>query len=130
MDSLIRLLVVLVARLFAPILMPIDYGLRRLWRSLRRNGWLSIDGKIHTVRTEQKEAFWIAEFSYYYSVEGEFYSGYDQKQFARERTMDDYLALFKPGTPITVRVKPRNHQVSFVEDLYSEQSIFARLKAS
>jgi hypothetical protein len=38
-------------------------------------------------------AFWMAEFSYYYSVEGEFYSGYDQKQFARERKMDEYVAL-------------------------------------
>src|SRR5215510_4083345 len=129
MDSLIRLLFVLAARLSAPLLIPIDYGLRRLWRSLRGNGWLAIDGKIHTVRTEQKEAFWIAEFSYYYSVEGEFYSGYDQKQFARERKMDEYVALYQPGTTIIVRVKPRNHQVSFIEDLYSDQPIYARLKA-
>src|SRR5215475_613200 len=123
MDALARFLAVLLARLIGPVLMPLDYGLRRLWRSMRGNGWLTIDGKIHSVRTEQQEAFWMAEFSYYYSVNGEFYSGYDQKQFARERKMDEYVTLYQPGTTIIVRVKPRNQQVSFIEDLYSDQPI-------
>jgi hypothetical protein len=128
MDAIVRLLMVSAIRALSPVLMPVDYAFRRLVRDLRGNGWICIEGKIHSVKSDFREPFWVAEFSYNYTIHGEYYSGYDQREFAREHTLDEYAGFFRSGTPITVRVKPTNYQVSFIEDLYSRESAYERMR--
>ena len=59
------------------------------WKRRRSADWPLVQGRIHKAEAVWDERFWVAQLSYSYSVNGEYYSGEDKQRFATERRADD-----------------------------------------
>jgi hypothetical protein len=58
----------------------------------------------------------VAEVYYSYRVDGELYTGVNEKPFIIRNSGENYVSRFARGTEFTVRVKPQNAAVSLVRD--------------
>ena len=58
----------------------------------------------------------VAEVYYTYRVDGELYTGINEKPFIIHNSGENYVSHFAPGTEFTVRVKARDSAVSLVRD--------------
>ena len=58
----------------------------------------------------------VAEVHYTYRVDGELYTGTNEKPFISHNSGEAYTSRFAPGTEFSVRVKPGNLLVSVVRD--------------
>jgi len=56
----------------------------------------------------------VAEFSYTYIHDGEYYSGIYRKAFILRSSAEDYVGRFPIGAQIPVRVKPTQPEISVV----------------
>ncbi len=56
-------------------------------------------------------SYYIARIDYSYSVNGEYYSGYFEKIFLRERSADRFVATMK-GQAVFVRANPHRPERS------------------
>lgn len=75
--------------------------------------WPMADGKVFDGRVEQSEVQgWAAELTYSYSALGDYYSGTFSKTFLRKNSAEAFLQRFPRGTPIAIRYKAEDPQVS------------------
>jgi Protein of unknown function (DUF3592) len=58
----------------------------------------------------------VAEVHYTYRVDGELYTGTNEKPFISHNSGEAYVSRFIPGTEFSVRVKPGNPLVSIVRE--------------
>ncbi len=58
----------------------------------------------------------VAEVCYTYRVDGELYTGINEKPFISPSSGEDYVSRFAPGTEFCVRVKPQDLAVSIVRE--------------
>ena len=58
----------------------------------------------------------VAEVDYTYRVEGELYTGTNEKPFILHNSWEDYVRRYAQGTEFTVRVKPDNPALSIVRE--------------
>ena len=58
----------------------------------------------------------VAEIYYKYRVDGELYTGVNEKPFIIHNTGENYVSRFAPGTEFTVRVKAEDVAISVVRD--------------
>jgi hypothetical protein len=58
----------------------------------------------------------IAEVYYAYRVNGELYTGVNEKPFISPNSGENYVKQFAPGTEFTVRINPRDPSVSIVRE--------------
>jgi hypothetical protein len=58
----------------------------------------------------------VAEVYYTYRVDGELYTGVNEKPFIVHNSGENYVSRFAPRTELTVRVKPQDAAVSLVRD--------------
>jgi hypothetical protein len=92
--------------LFAPLMASVQFAFWEKVNSFRANGWQPMQCIVHKVDAFQDNAFWHADLSYYYSWEGEFYSGYRRRVFGREKDSDQFTASFPGGASLMIRVNP------------------------
>jgi hypothetical protein len=58
----------------------------------------------------------VAEVYYTYRIDGELYTGINEKPFVIRNSGENYVSRFAPGTEFTVRVKAKDAAVSLVRD--------------
>ena len=58
----------------------------------------------------------VAEVHYTYRIDGELYTGTNEKPFISPSSGEDYISRFAPGTEFSVRVKPQDSAVSIVRE--------------
>jgi hypothetical protein len=98
----------------------VEYLFRVVGRIIKRRGsgtWPVV--KATVTRSVCPNAMYgcdVAEVYYTYRVDGELYTGVNEKPFISHSSGEDYLNHFAPGTEIAVRVKPGNPSVSIVAE--------------
>jgi len=58
----------------------------------------------------------VAAVYYTYRVDGELYTGTNEKPFISPSSGEEYIGRFAPGTEFSVRVKPQDPTVSIVRE--------------
>ena len=75
--------------------------------------WPMADGKIFGGAVQRDDLRgWAAELTYSYTALGEYYSGTFLRGFRRRKNAEAFLERFPGQTPIPVRYKAENPQVS------------------
>jgi hypothetical protein len=64
----------------------------------------------------------VAEVCYTYRVDGELYTGVNEKPFTSHDSGESYVSNFAPGTEFTVRVKPGRPLISIVREVDQNNS--------
>lgn len=121
MDSLIRVVVVLAMKLFAPMITHMQFRVSEAGRRMRANGWQPTQGTVQQVHIVETETSHNAELAYSYSWHGEYFSGFSKREFGRERDVDQFASIFRSGTSIMVRVNADRPERSAL--LYDEQFV-------
>ena len=85
-------------------------------KALVARSWPLVQGNIESVtvtehRTRQHVKYYVLEIAYSYSVDGEYYSGFYDKTFWRERSADQ-LAADVRGKAAFIRHKPASPHIS------------------
>lgn len=89
----------------------------RFVKARRSASWIVCKGTVTTSkRSREALECELAEITYLYRVDGEPYAGTNQKPFLSSKLADIHVAWFPPGSEITVRVNPADHQISIVRD--------------
>lgn len=87
----------------------------RLWMRMRRAvSWPSTQGTIQWAEARVvagRGERWVGEFSYSYSVDGHYYSGFQIIRSRNERRAEELVAGWK-GRMVVVRYDPRQNDVS------------------
>ncbi len=88
--------------------------IERGWQWLRRRraqSWPTAQGRIHSADWHQPRTgtnrYFLANVSYYYFVDGHFYSGYLRRAFTKADEAGDWVKCMH-GAAITVRYSPRS----------------------
>lgn len=80
-------------------------------------GWYTIDGTVELGSVEEHEirfiSYYIARLDYSYSVNNEYYSGFCERTFLREKSADAFVAAIK-GQKTLVRSHPNRPERSAV----------------
>ena len=80
-------------------------------KALLARGWLTQQGTVEFGSVEERRTryknIYIGRIDYSYSVNGEYYSGYLERLFLRERSADRFVSTMK-GQMVFVRSNP-NH---------------------
>jgi hypothetical protein len=84
------------------------------WKRRQSKDWQLAQGRIYQSKATHDERFWIAEVSYSYSVNGEYYSGEDKQRFATKRRAEEYARRFPREAVIFVRYNPGKPEVSLM----------------
>ncbi|SRR5258708_5966151 len=75
--------------------------------------WPMADGKIFSSTVQHDDLHgWAAELTYSYAAFGEYYSGTFLRGFRRKKNAEAFLERFPRQTPIPVRYKAENPQIS------------------
>ena len=119
--------ILILGLLFAII---IGFGFRQtIWskaRTLSARSWSTCQGKIEfgTVieRRTRYFSYYVAQLAYSYTTNGEYYSGYYEKVFLREKSADALCTSLK-GKATFVRYKPNAPGTSTVL-LEDQQSVW------
>ena len=114
MDALARLIAELLFPIVAKPFMAVDRARSEWWKRVRSNGWPIVHGRVHSSTIYPDDQLWLAEVSYSYSVNGEFYSGYFRKRFTDEDEAEEYANLFPPDMTLFIRHKPEKPEVSLI----------------
>ena len=85
-------------------------------KALVARSWPLVQGNVESVtvtehRTRQHVKYYVVQIAYSYSVDGEYYSGFFDKTFWRERFADQ-LAADARGKAAFIRHKPASPHVS------------------
>jgi hypothetical protein len=108
MNLLWDVLIIVLTRLFPDIAIAPAEWLKRQ----RSRNWPVVQGRIHKSRATSDERFWIAELTYSYAANGEYYSGEDKQRFATKRRAEEYAERFPKDAVIFARYNPQNPEVS------------------
>jgi hypothetical protein len=105
----------------------VEYFYRVVARAIRTRGiahWRVVKAKVNDSACPRATfGCHVAEVYYEYRVDGEIYTGADEKPFLFHDSGKDYVARFLPGTEITIRLKPSDPSVSFLRE--ADQSLSA-----
>ena len=88
----------------------------RSWvEGLGSSGWPLIQGTISSARAvlqqEGRHQHWVAEFAYWYTVEGEYYAGYYlRRAYVYDEDSACRVAQGWEGQPVMVRYHPQRHE--------------------
>src|SRR5262249_49952635 len=98
-----------------PMILLVIVRLIRSWvEGLGSSGWPLIQGTISTARAvlvqEGRLQHWVAEFAYWYTVEGEYYSGYYLRSPYHDEDAAYCVAQGWEGRPVMVRYHPQRHE--------------------
>lgn len=93
----------------------VGFGWKKI-RSFAARNWPSVLGNVESVtvtehRTRQHVRYYVVQVAYSYAVDGEYYSGFYDKTFWRERSADNFAADVR-GKPAFIRHKPNSPQTS------------------
>ncbi len=84
-------------------------------KSLWARGWTTVQGMVEFGSVEERRTryknIYIARIDYSYSVNNEYYSGYLEKTFIRERSADRFVSTLK-GQVVFVRADPAHPERS------------------
>lgn len=95
----------------------VEYLIRALGRAIKRRrsrAWPTVSATVTSSECPKNSGCNLAEVSYLYRFNGERYAGRDKKPFWFSVNAEIYIRDFPPGTEITVRVKPKDPEVSIV----------------
>ena len=96
------------------------YLIRVVVRFVKARGsasWIVCKGTVTTSQRPRKEfGCELAEITYLYRMDGELYTGINQRPFLSSKLADIHVAWFPPGSEITVRVNPADHETSVVRE--------------
>lgn len=89
----------------------------RCWvEGLGSSDWPSIQGTISSakavIQQEGNRQHWVAEFAYWYTVEGEYYAGYYQRSPYHDEDAACRVAQGWEGQRVMVRYHPQRHATS------------------
>jgi Protein of unknown function (DUF3592) len=94
----------------------------RGWQWLRRRraqSWPSAQGRVHSADWHQPRTgtnrYFLADISYYYFVEGHFYSGYLRRSFSTASAASEWVKTMH-GSAVVVRFNPQIAGTSLVLD--------------
>jgi hypothetical protein len=113
-DVLVRLVIELLFRIAGKPVSALDRGRSEWWKRLRSNGWPVVHGRVHSSSIYPDDQLWLAEVSYSYSVDGEYYSGYSRAHFANEDDAEKYANEFPANATLFIRHKPHRPEVSLL----------------
>lgn len=88
----------------------------RRFKAQQSTGWPIQMGTISRSTVDYGIGGHVAEVTYTYTYDGEYYGGTHWKPFFFGSSGKDYVERFEPGSDISVRVNPGNREVSFVHD--------------
>jgi hypothetical protein len=89
----------------------------QLVRLRRSSSWLRVPGTVNfSAPTAGTFGCTLAELSYVYKVDGEFYSGKFTRPFLRRLSAEEYISRFPSDSKVTARVKPDEHSISFLDE--------------
>jgi hypothetical protein len=98
----------------------VEYLYRVIARAIRTRGithWRIVKAKVNdSTCPVATYGCHVAEVYYEYRVDGEIYTGADEKPFLFNYSGKDYIARFSPGTEINIRLKPSDPSISFVRE--------------
>jgi hypothetical protein len=100
------------AKLLTPFVAWAGYKIRQHYRQSRAIGWQPTPGTTYKVEVAYKDNLWTATLSYSYSWEGEYYSGFLVKPFAKKSSAEELVSRIPAGSAVTVRVNVDDPQVS------------------
>jgi hypothetical protein len=94
----------------------IEYFYRAITRMIRRRGsgaWLVSKATV-TSSSCPRAGYGcnVAEVFYTYRVDGELYTGVNEKPFIVHNSGENYVSRFAPGTEFTVRVSAKDAAIS------------------
>jgi len=69
----------------------------------------------------------LAEVYYKYRVDGELYTGVNEKPFIFHNSGENYVSLFAPGTAFTVRIKANDAAVSLEMGIRDERGLVVEI---
>jgi hypothetical protein len=91
-----------------------------IWRKAKRSGarsWPMSQGQIEFGTVVERDVryvtYYIAQMSYSYAVEGDYYSGFYEKAFLRQESAQKFTDELK-GKPAFVRHKPNSPATSVI----------------
>jgi Protein of unknown function (DUF3592) len=91
--------------------------LRASLRSPAAESWPMTEGTLQSGRlkpfSSKRKTYWFVEVSYSYSVDGQYYGGYFEREVADEQEGVTYLRQVE-GTKISVRYRPDKRETSTV----------------
>ena len=109
--------------LFAVFTTTLVFGIEAWSRrraSRAADSWDQIQGKVeHTdvyVEDRGKIDVHVAQVSYSYRVDGEYFAGEFTKDFLREKKAYEFIDSIDPGTEVVVRCDPNDPQLSVLRE--------------
>ena len=114
MDFLSRAVIEQLYPIVAKPALSLQRGCSEWWRRVCSNGWPIVHGRLHTSNIYPEGNLWLAEVSYSYAVNGEYYSGYSKMHFANEDDAEEFANRFLRDMTLFIRHKPRRPEVSVI----------------
>lgn len=114
MDFLGRLLIDLLYPIVAKPVLAYQRSCSEWWRRIRSDGWPIVHGRLHASAIYAEQNLWLAEVSYSYTVNGEYYSGYSKMHFANEDDAEAYANRFLKDMTLFIRHKPHKPEASLI----------------
>lgn len=84
----------------------------RWWRRRASTNWTSCQGTVSSHRVRREGHYYLAEVTYSYSVNGEYYSGFLERMAFTRKTAERTADKFPAGMMVVVRVNPARPEIS------------------
>ena len=89
--------------------------INRRFAAQESTGWPVQTGTVARSLVESDMTAYVGEVTYTYICDGEYYGGTHRQPFVFEGSAKDYVDRFEPGSDISVRVKPGQPEISFID---------------
>ena len=105
------------------IAVPLAVAAWRKWKVRHRNSWPTAFGTIEylSVAYDENKKGYTATLSYPFEASGEFYAGFYERTFKREKKAESFINQRQRGEKVMVRYDPRDPQVSTLDDTFIQQ---------
>ncbi len=81
-------------------------GMVRWWRRRASTSWPSCQGTVSSHRVRKEGHHYLAEVTYSYSVNGDYYSGFLEQTTLTRKKADRLAQKFPAGMMVVVRIDP------------------------
>lgn len=112
----------------------LDYLFRVIMRQVqlrRSSSWPRVTATVNSSSLPNSSfSCTLAELSYVYKVDGEFYAGKFTRPFLRRSSGENYIASFPSGTNLLISVKPSEPSVSIADERESARAEAANVQSN
>ena len=104
----------------------VEYLYRVMVRAVKARGsaqWRMVKATVNDSRCPSAiYGCHVAEVYYEYRVDGEIYTGIDERPFLWHDSCESYAGRFSPGTEIVIRLRPGDPSVSYLREVDQGQT--------